>query len=142
MLQAIWQAHAATTLFMTGLIWFVQIVHYPLMGMVPADVFAKYEMLHRDRTGWIVAPVMLIELGTAVALAYLRPGFATWIGIALLAVIWLSTWLLQVPAHVALSNAFDEATHMLLVRSNWIRTIAWSLRSTVIMWLTWNSQSV
>ena len=29
--------HAAATLFMTGLIWFVQVVHYPLFARVGED---------------------------------------------------------------------------------------------------------
>ena len=46
--------HAATACFMTGLIWFVQVVHYPLLGVVEAREFGAY---HRDRslvaTNWI-----------------------------------------------------------------------------------------
>lgn len=56
-------AHAGATWFMTGLIWFVQIVHYPLMGAVPGDAFRVYQELHQRRTTWIVGPVMLVEAG-------------------------------------------------------------------------------
>ena len=43
-------ANVGSTLFMTGLIWFVQIVHYPLMGMVPKSEFQKYALAHQRRT--------------------------------------------------------------------------------------------
>jgi hypothetical protein len=60
----------AATLAMTGLIWFVQLVHYPLFGRVgPAD-FAQYLLSHQHRTTLIVAPLMLGEAGTAVFSGY------------------------------------------------------------------------
>ena len=49
------------TSFMTGLIWFVQVVHYPLMEGWPHDGFGRWEVAHRDRTGPVVIPPMLIE---------------------------------------------------------------------------------
>jgi hypothetical protein len=36
-------AHVATTLFMTGLSWFVQVVHYPLLTQVGRCGFADCE---------------------------------------------------------------------------------------------------
>jgi hypothetical protein len=55
----------------------------------------------------------------------------------LLAVIWLSTVFLQVPCHNRLVSGFDQATYERLVNSNWIRTIAWSLRGALAMWMVW-----
>jgi len=66
--------HAGATWFMTGLIWFVQIVHYPLMGAVQADAFPAYEVAHQRRTTWVVGPVMLIEASCAVLLFWLPHG--------------------------------------------------------------------
>ena len=60
--------HAAATLFMTGLIWFVQVVHYPLLANVGADGFAAYAQRHSSLTTWVAGPAMLIELGAAMAL--------------------------------------------------------------------------
>jgi len=54
-------AHAAATLVMVGVIWFVQVVHYPLMARVSASQFAAYEHEHQNRTTFVVAPTMLIE---------------------------------------------------------------------------------
>ena len=45
------------TSFMTGLIWFVQVVHYPLMEGWPHDQFGNWEMAHRDAPGsWLFLP--------------------------------------------------------------------------------------
>lgn len=127
----------AATAYMTGLIWFVQIVHYPLFGSVGRDEFPRYETRHASLTTWVVAPPMLVELATAILLVWLRPAeinFASQVvGGALLAVIWLSTFLVQVPCHDRLAASFDAAIHRRLVVSNWLRTIAWTLRSVLLL---------
>jgi hypothetical protein len=66
-------SHAAATLYMTGLIWFVQIVHHPLMSSIQNEDFANYEQQHMSLTTWVVAPPMLIEVATAVLLFWFRP---------------------------------------------------------------------
>ena len=133
--------HAASTLWMTGLIWFVQIVHYPLFSLVGTDGFATYEHAHTTRTTLVVGPPMLLELATTAALIAMTtdavPRAAAWSGAALLAVIWLSTALLQVPQHSLLSLGFDHRAYELLVHSNWIRTIGWSLRAALALWMLW-----
>ena len=118
--------------FMAGLIWFVQLVHYPLMEGWPHDDFGRWELAHRDRTGPVVIPPMLTEGAVAVWLLIRRPkGVAAWLpllGLVLLVSIWASTFFLQVPCHLRLSGGWDAATHRLLVQSNWIRTVLWSVR--------------
>ncbi len=71
----VFAAQVASTLTMFGVIWFVQVVHYPLFARVGADGFAHYASLHATRTTWVVAPPMLVELATSVALLYppMRP---------------------------------------------------------------------
>jgi hypothetical protein len=123
---------------MVGLIWFVQVVHYPLMSRVHTSNFKDYEALHMSRTTWVVGPLMLIELGTNVLLFWFpsgmsRPFLGT--GLVLLALIWLSTYFLQVPQHRRLSQGFDAVAHRRLVRSNWIRTILWTIRGFWTLWL-------
>jgi hypothetical protein len=137
--------NAGSTLAMTGIIWFVQIVHYPLFASVGAENFARYEALHATRTGWVVAPLMLVELATALALLWapLRPATVSapsaWIAAALVGVIWLSTALLQVPIHSQLAQGYDPDLVSRLVATNWIRTIAWTLRSAIVLRWIWNS---
>jgi hypothetical protein len=131
--------HAATTLFMTGLIWFVQIVHYPLMARVGRGGFADYEQLHSSSTTRVVGPPMLAEMATALLLVASPPqripAAAVWTGLGLLALIWASTWLLQVPQHGILSNGFDAEAHRRLVQTNWIRTVLWSFRAILVLWM-------
>lgn len=128
--------HCGTTLMMTGIIWFVQVVHYPLFSEVGAAGFTVYEAKHTKRTGWVVAPLMTVELASGIALLwYLPPSTPLPLaqaGLFLLILIWASTMLLQVPLHRRLVKGFDAAAHRKLVRSNWLRTLAWSGRTVLL----------
>ena len=127
--------HLAATAAMVGLIWFVQIVHYPLFGAVGSGDFIAYESAHRTRTAFVVGPLMAVESATALLLAFDPPSGVgrAWpvVGLALLTVIHASTVLLQVPRHGELNAGFDERAHRRLVHSNWIRTVGWSARCVV-----------
>ena len=135
----------ATTLFMVGVIWFVQVVHYPLMARVGRAESAAYEQSHTVRTGWVVGPPMLLELASGILLLWIRPVGVSLIqalmGVALLGVVWISTRFVQVPCHDRLSQAFDPGVHRRLVSSNWVRTAAWSLRGLLVLWMVWMSIS-
>ncbi len=136
-MEWLFHTHLFLTVFMTGVIWFVQIVHYPLMGQVGRDVFVDYERRHTVLTSMVVAPVMVGELATAILLAW-ESDLSQWfwvfnlIGVLLL---WVSTFLIQVPLHNRLSRRFDTADHRALVRTNWIRTLIWTARALAMLML-------
>lgn len=118
---------------MVGLIWFVQVVHYPLLSHLDPAGIAEHQRL----TGYVVAAPMAVEAVTAALLVVDRPGgvpaAAAWIGAALVAVVWTSTALLQVPAHRALAGGSADVRR--LVAGNWVRTVAWSGRGAVVAWM-------
>jgi len=126
--------HAAAAWFMTGLIWLVQIVHYPLFARVGAAGYRDYQLAHKSLITLIVGPAMLIELVAAVLLLFQRRDPWTMAGVALLAVIWGSTALLQIPLHNAVSSGFDPEVHARLVQTNWIRTIGWTARGLLALY--------
>ena len=132
-------AHLLTTFAMAGLIWFVQIVHYPMMASFDRQNFASHEKEHCDRTGWVVVPLMLVEIFTFALLLLegLRSNTFLLSGL-LLGVIWASTFLLQVPLHRTLLQGWNAEAHRQLVTTNWIRTAAWTGRGILLGWL-WTS---
>jgi hypothetical protein len=133
---ALLAVHLAATWYMTGVIWIIQMVHYPLMGKLGAT-FVECQSLHQTRMGSLVGPPMLIELGAAALLCWLQPREPVWwIGIALLTGIWLSTFLVQVPKHNRLACAFEPREHASLVTTNWLRTVLWTLRALIAVWAT------
>ncbi len=129
----------AATVFMTGLIWFVQIVHYPLFADVGDAYLVRYARRHGTLTGYVVGGPMLLELATSlVALApSFRPSFLSAVSAAasalLVLLLWLSTGLVQVPLHERLGRRHDPACIVQLVSSNWIRTAAWTARSVLLL---------
>ena len=128
------------TYAMTGIIWFVQIVHYPLFDLVVEKNWSEYHRLHSNRITWIVAPLMLLELVAAIYFFILPAGIMTSIekdlAAALVILIWLSTFLLQVPQHHRLAKEFLPDAHRRLVTTNWIRTICWSARTVIVtIWI-------
>ena len=132
--------HLAATLVMVGVIWFVQIVHYPLFSRVGSSGFAFYSDAHSRLTTYVVGPPMLIEAATALLLVFRRPEdiplAAALVGLALVGVVWLSTALLQVPRHSTLGSGFDHAAWSSLVLTNWVRTVTWSARGLLVLWMT------
>jgi len=129
--------HVAATVFMFGVILTVQLVHYPLFSIVGDLRFPSYHKEHMRRIGLVVVVPMVIELASAVALIVWRPAgvdsVLLWTGLSLVFVIWISTWLVQVPRHNDLAKGFDSIAHAKLVRSNWIRTVCWGIRTVVVL---------
>lgn len=129
-------AHGAATLFMVGAVWFAQLVHYPLFAMIDPATFAAYQAANIRRTSRLLVLPMLAE-GLCAALLLWRPP-ASGVNLAragalLLAAVWASTALAQVPAHAALAEGFDEERHRALLRGNWLRVAAWTGRGAVAL---------
>lgn len=134
----LFQVQLFATVYMVGLIWFVQLVHYPMFANVPDSVFPEYEAIHQMRTGWAVGPPMLVELATSVAYLWLTPAgqppWVAWVGLAMVALLWLSTGLWFAPAHGRLQAQFDPQLHRQLVNYNWLRTALWTARGVLLLW--------
>ncbi len=141
MKNLIFLAHAGTTLYLVGVIWIVHILVYPSMKRVAADGYAAYHNLHTARISPVVAPAMIIEL--LAAIYFLFAPLETfdyryfWFGLILVLIIWLSTFFLQVPLHEKLAAGFSADAQQHLVLTNWIRTIAWTLRGALVLWMLW-----
>ena len=123
-------------MMMTGIIWLIQLVQYPLFSKIGPEKWLEY---HNGHTFWItpiVAPLMIAELIGSFAIFYYPPqGIDCKLlvcGLILTLTVWTSTFFLQVPLHEKLAINFDVQTHALLTNTNWIRTIAWTLHSVLI----------
>jgi hypothetical protein len=128
--------NAASTFAMAGLIWLVQLVHYPTFGYIDASTFGDFVRFHQHRISIVVIPLMLVELATTLLLLWKpHPVFTarlSLIAAACLALAWLSTFLLQVPLHQQLLRGADEACVASLAAGNWLRTGAWSMRALLL----------
>lgn len=125
--------HAAATWSMAGVIWFVQLVHYPLFADVSPEAFPAYQTANIGLTARMLAVPMLVEALAAARLAYRRRDAAAWAGLGLLTVAWASTAFVQFPTHASLALGFDAGLLRRLLSSNWVRTAAWSARGVIAL---------
>ncbi len=123
------------TAVMTGVIWFVQWVHYPLLATVPVDRAVEIAVEHQRRTGQVLALPMAAEGVTTLWLLVSRPDAVSlilpWLGAVLLAVALGSTLFLSVPLHSKMATNPTVDVGRRLVVTNWPRTFAWSARAIV-----------
>lgn len=126
------KAHLLSTLAMMGIIWFVQLNHYPLFHEIKAN-FTNYEAEHVRRTSYVIMPLMLLEFVTAFLLINRQPGWFWISNFILLLLIWGSTFFIQVPLHNSLQGNYNEKTVNQLINSNWVRTILWTIRSISLL---------
>ncbi len=134
-MHLLFDIHLAATCFMTGVIWFVQLVHYPLFPEFESGSFGKTMSKHQSQTSFVVVPAMVLELATGVWLAltlwhrtYL-PAFT----LALLLCVWLTTFCVSAPLHARLEKGFDRKLTAKLVATNWARTLLWTARSLLLI---------
>ena len=131
-------AQAAATLILVGVIWIVQLVHYPLFALADPTTFPEMATRHQRAISLIVVPLMLVELAGAIALLVWRPSaIPMWSalgGLVLVVAVWLVTFLVQVPQHEMLLGGHDATVVAALVAGNWWRTALWSARGVLVVW--------
>jgi hypothetical protein len=131
----------AAALYLWGVIWTVQIVHYPLFARVGAENWAEYHNAHLRLMTGVVLTAMVTELGTSGLLALTRPSWLSppllWAGFACAVLTWAVTFFVSVPLHGTLSRSFDEAAIARLVATNWLRTVFWTAHVFVLLTQVW-----
>ena len=126
----------ASCLFMAGVIWVIQLVHYPAFPFIAKDQFPAFHAFHSVRISWIVGPVMGVELVSAALLCLAFPhSLLWWSNMTGVLLIWASTIFLSVPRHNALALGFSSEADT-LVHTKWPRTVLWTIRSLVLS-LAW-----
>jgi len=133
----------ASTLFLTGLVWFLQVVHLPVFFTVDHGDFARAVARHRRRNTLLMAGPMLAEIYTATRLAWsktpldgaaLTSDMLNW-ALGLLAIIWIVTFAWHMPQYRRLGSGYDEPAIRGLILSNWVRTACWTGRSAIMLWI-------
>ena len=130
--------HLYLTLFMTGLCWFVQIVHYPLFHYIGKTEFTRYERKNMI-TGWITIPMMFLEMITAIVLLIWDFNLIYIINLSLILMTGISTIIYQVPLHLQLGKKASKYSINKLIKTNWIRTFSWTCRSILLGIMLLNS---
>ena len=128
--------NTAATWGMVGVIWTIQVVHYPMLVTLSELRPATAAADHQRRITWVVGPLMALEGVTTLVLLASRPEtmnvYSAWAGAILLAVALGSTVVAQVPLHGRLAAGHDADAADRLVTTNWVRTAAWTARGILL----------
>jgi hypothetical protein len=123
------------TLFLTGLIWVIQILHYPSFQFVGAENFIKFHEFHSSRITFIVAPLMLLEIVTSAYLLNYAFNSTSMFNLVTVLLLWGLTFFISVPIHTRLSEGYNLELIQKLVTTNWYRTALWTVRSFFLTFL-------
>ncbi len=135
MINLVYIFHIFSCFFMTGLIWLVQLIHYPSYKYIDHTKFSAYQNFHTTTITFIVGPVMFIEILTGMAILFdQKLNAASSLNFIGLLLIWFATAFFSVPLHGKLSSGYDAQTIQSLIATNWIRTTIWSLRAVLIIY--------
>ncbi len=131
----------AFTLYMTGMIWSMQVFEYPLFARVGRNEFPSYHAAHNRSLPFFVILPSVLAFGSAVVLFWIRPaGIPLWsvaLVVALDLAVLVSTAAWQAPLHARLDReGFSAEVISTLVRSNWIRTVVWTMNALLLLGLT------
>lgn len=128
---------AASSWMMAGVIWVVHLLHYPAFLFVEESQFSAFHQFHTKKISFIVVPVMLAELFSAIYWVFFTqlPLVLTVSSLVLVVAIWVATFSLQVPLHNKLSEGYDTANIHKLVSTNSIRTGLWSLKAILALFV-------
>ena len=122
--------HLIFTSIMTGVIWVIQIVHYPSFHFIEKELYTAFQKFHMNKISIIVIPIMLAELVTGMMLFLDKSSKSPFliISFVILVLIWLITGVFFSKAHNELMTGYQELVVNQLVVMNWIRTLLWTLR--------------
>ena len=122
-----------STSIMVGVIWVIQLLHYPSFHFINDQKYIEFQHFHMQRISIIVIPAMLTELASALLLAYFFESSLTIILLALVLGIWGITFIFFTNMHQKLTNGYDRSIFDSLVKINWSRTALWSLRLIILL---------
>jgi len=123
-------AHLIFSSIMTGVIWIIQIVHYPSFHFIEKELYTAFQKFHMNKISIIVIPVMLAELITGIMLLFDKSSKSFFLitSLIILILIWAITGVFFSKVHSKLIFGYQELVVNQLVVMNWIRTLLWTLR--------------
>ena len=126
--------HLIATSVMVGVIWVIQLVHYPSFHFVELKQYNTFQRFHMSRISYVVIPAMLTELFTLILIVISMDQIDTLVHASaiLLIFIWLMTAVFFSGVHQKLTLGYDQTVVDKLVKLNWGRTLLWTLRLLLI----------
>ena len=126
--------HLIATSVMVGVIWVIQLVHYPSFHFVELEQYTTFQRFHMARISYVVIPAMLTELFTLILIVISMDQIDNLVlaSAILLILIWLMTAVFFSGVHQRLTQGYEQTVVDKLVKLNWGRTLLWTLRLLLI----------
>ena len=129
--------HFLSTSLMVGVIWIIQLLHYPAFHFIDKANYSAFQDFHMKRVSYIVVPIMFTELASGALVVLILPKFFLFnISMVILAIIWIITFLFFTKLHQSLTFGYNEASVNKLVRLNWFRTVLWTVRILILFMMS------
>ena len=129
--------HLIFSAIMVGVIWVIQLVHYPSFHFIDKDIYDSFQKFHMNKISIIVIPVMILELATGFLLLIGNSkNILIIISFGILILIWGITGLFFSDAHGKLISGYNELIVNKLVSMNWIRTVLWTFKMILLLYLS------
>ena len=118
------------SLYMVGVIWTIQLVHYPSFLYVDTNSFKKFSDFHQLRMTILVAPAMILELSFSLWTYMQDMNAVNFVIFALSLILWALTFIIFVPMHRQLLEDGKELKLITkMIKFNWVRTFFWSIKA-------------
>ena len=101
--ECLFKVNFISTSLMVGVIWVIQLLHYPSFHFINDKKYIEFQHFHMQRISFIVIPAMLVELASALLLAYFFRSSLTIILLAFLLGAWAVTFIFFTNMHQKLT---------------------------------------
>ncbi len=131
--------HCIATFIMVGVIWVIQLVHYPSFYFIEKKKYQSFQKFHMRNISYIVMPMMIIELFTGFILIVNFNNFKGYynfnISLFFLLCTWAITGIIFTKLHNELLKGYDKLIIKKIIKWNWIRTIFWTFRLFLLSYI-------
>lgn len=112
---------------MLVVLWLVQLVIYPSFLVVAPEKRVAWHRSYTQRVSFIIMPLMVAQLGVVLYQSIASPSPIVFLSLCFVLLCWGLTFGISVPLHRRIEAGGDTEISRRLVRTNWPRTLLWTL---------------
>jgi len=128
-LRLIHSGVACVDVAMASVSWLILLCTYPDFARWQAEGFAEHHEAYTRRVGWVVGPLLLVQLAGHVGLVFVAGHY---VGLLLVLACWALTAGWSVPCHRRLQQVGPSSPALAeLIRSHAWRTALWSVLAVI-----------
>lgn len=129
--------HAAMTLMLCGVVWFVQLTIIPVLVRDTEQSWPQHAQLYRRVFRALFWPLLIVEAGSGIGVALLQPaGIPSWLhelNLSLLLCAWVTVPVMRYGVGHGPVTRYNPVGFRKYARLNWIRVFVWSARSVIVL---------